>query len=83
MDEKVKEKRKTRPRQRAVLFEFPPDLYLALKATLRAEGRTIRDWFIEQMQKKLQASPKWRAYLALESTAIEALERGSLRRHKP
>jgi hypothetical protein len=74
----VTQKKPIRKKQQQVLMEFPPDLYNAAKAEIRAHGKTVRDWFIGQMEKLVLQGPTWRAFLKEQAGRTEAKQRGSL-----
>jgi hypothetical protein len=71
-------KRKTRAKQKLIMFEVPPDLYRAVKAEVRSHGITFRDWINTQMRDLLREGPLWRAFLREQADRPEANERGAL-----
>ncbi len=58
----------------------PLDLYLAAKAELRGQGRTVREWLVEQMTALVKEGPQYRAFLRKQAKRPEAEQRGMLPR---
>ncbi len=58
----------------------PRDLYMAAKAELRSQGRTVREWLVEQMARLVKEGPHYRAFLREQSRRPEAEQRGMLPR---
>lgn len=56
----------------------PRDLYRAVKAELRAQDRTVREWLIEQMTNMVKEGPQFRAFLREQSKRPEADQVGLL-----
>lgn len=73
----------SRAKQVSVLFNLPPHLYRALKAEIRSQGMTVRDWLVAQMKRELQEGPAWRAFIREQSQRPEANEVGLLSHPAP
>ncbi len=56
----------------------PRDLYMAAKAELRSQGRTVREWLVEQMTALVREGPAFRAFLREQAKRPEAEQRGML-----
>jgi hypothetical protein len=65
-------------RTRQIHSLVPKDLYMAAKAELRGQGRTVREWLVEQMTWLVKDGPAFRAFLREHSQRPEAKQRGLL-----
>ena len=59
----------------------PRDLYRAVKAELRSQDRTVREWLIEKMTEEVKKGPEFRAFLKEQAQRPEADHTGLLRKN--
>jgi len=68
------------PKSQQIHSLVPRDLYRAVKAELRAQDRTVREWLIEKMTEEIRKGPQFRAFLKEQAQRPEADETGLLRK---
>ena len=68
------------PKSQQIHSLVPRDLYRAVKAELRSQDRTVREWLIEKMTEEVKNGPEFRAFLREQSNRPEADETGLLRK---